>query len=161
VGSSPAAPTKLDIFQIQRRLIAALRAAISQDFVQKRFELRSVIATNFKKEKMKKIIYNKLIRDKIPEIIEKSGGTPKIHKLNKTEFKKELAKKILEEGKELYKAKSKADISNELSDLLELIYVIAKENKLSLERLENARIEKNLKRGGFKKQLFLEYVEEK
>lgn len=110
---------------------------------------------------MKKIIYNKLIRDKIPEIIEKSGGIFKIHKLNKTEFKKELAKKILEEGKELCEAKSKADISNELSDLLELIQTIARQYKISPEKLEGSRIEKYRKRGGFEKRLFLEYVEEK
>lgn len=110
---------------------------------------------------MKKIIYNKLIRDKIPEIIKKSGKSAKIHKLNKTEFKKKLAKKIFEEGKELCEAKTKIDVINELSDLLELIYVIAKENKLPLKKIEKARIEKNLKRGGFEKRLFLEYVEEK
>lgn len=110
---------------------------------------------------MKKIIYNKLIRDKIPEIIKKSGGTSKIRELNKTDFKKELAKKILEEGKELCEVKTKVDVLNELSDLLELVYAIAEENKLSLEELGKNRVEKNLKRGGFEKRLFLEYVEEK
>jgi predicted house-cleaning noncanonical NTP pyrophosphatase (MazG superfamily) len=110
---------------------------------------------------MKKIIYNKLIRDKIPEIIIKSGGISKIHKLKQVEFKKELAKKILEEGKELCEAKSKKDISNELSDLLELIQTIAKQYKISPEKLDKSRIDKYRKRGGFEKQLFLEYVKEK
>lgn len=110
---------------------------------------------------MKKIIYNKLIRDKIPEIIEKSESSAKVRKLSKAEFKKELAKKILEEGKELCEAKSKVDVLNELSDLLELVCAIAEENKISPEKLQKNRVEKNLKRGGFKKQLFLEYVEGK
>ena len=49
---------------------------------------------------MKKV-YNKLIRDKIPEIIVAAGEEPKIRKLNKKEFKIELQKKVLEEAKEL------------------------------------------------------------
>ena len=110
---------------------------------------------------MKRTVYNKLIRDKIPEIIEKSGGVSKIHKLNKAEFKYELAKKILEEGKELCEAKTKIDVLNELSDLLELVYAIAEESKISPEKLQKNRVEKNLKRGRFEKRLFLEYVEEK
>jgi predicted house-cleaning noncanonical NTP pyrophosphatase (MazG superfamily) len=110
---------------------------------------------------MKKIIYNKLVRDKIPEIIKESGSISKIHKLNQAEFKKELAKKILEEGKELCEAKSNKDISNELSDLLELIQTIARQYKISPEKLEEGRIDKYRNRGGFEKQLFLEYVEEK
>jgi len=109
---------------------------------------------------MKKIVYNKLIRDKIPQIIEKNNDLSKIRKLNRTEFKKELAKKILEEGKELCKAKTKIDVLDELSDLLELVYAIAEENKISPEKLQKNRVEKNLKRGGFEKKLFLEYVEE-
>ena len=109
---------------------------------------------------MKKIVYNKLIRDKIPQIIEKNNDLSKIRKLNRTEFKKELAQKILEEGKELCKAKTKIDVLDELSDLLELVYAIAEENKISPEKLQKNRVEKNLKRGGFEKKLFLEYVEE-
>jgi len=81
---------------------------------------------------MKKI-YNKLIRDKIPEIIEKNNGKPKIRKLKKTDFFVELKNKITEEGDELQKATTKEDLINELADILELVESIAKE-KISRPR---------------------------
>ena len=56
---------------------------------------------------MKKVIkYNKLIRDKIPEIIKNTGWTPKVRVLNKKEYLKEIKKKLAEEVKELIKTKT-------------------------------------------------------
>lgn len=106
---------------------------------------------------MKKV-YNKLIRDKIPEIIVAAGEKPKIRKLNKKEFKIELQKKVLEEAKELVAAKNKKDILNEVVDIQELLDWIIKEQKLDHSQIKKLQKEKNKKRGSFEKQLFLEYT---
>ena len=109
---------------------------------------------------MPKKIYKKLIRDKIPEIIKAKNGMPRISVLSKTDFKKALKSKMAEETKELLKAKSKSDVLNELSDIQELIMAIAENYKISMNEIEKYRKRKLQKRGGFRKKLFLEYVDE-
>jgi len=56
---------------------------------------------------MKKVIYNKLIRDRIPEIIADNGASCKTRTLNKVEFQAELKKKVVEEATELSCARIK------------------------------------------------------
>lgn len=103
----------------------------------------------------KSIKYSKLIRDKIPEIIRKDGWIPKMRILNKKEYLKELKKKILEEARELVKAKNKKEIINEIVDIQELIDIIISELGLTKSQIKKQQKIKNKKRGGFKKRLFL------
>lgn len=100
-------------------------------------------------------IYNKLIRDKIPEIIINAGEEPEIRRLKQKEFKIELKKKILEEAKELLKAESKEEILNEIVDLQELLDWIAKEFKISQFIIRSKKLKKNKERGSFANKLFL------
>ena len=104
--------------------------------------------------------YNKLIRDRIAEIIVSHGDEPKISTLNKKEYFVELKKKVLEEGKELVESEKRADIINELTDILELIDAIAKEKKIDPKDLKSAQKLKRFERGGFDKKIFLHYVNE-
>lgn len=110
---------------------------------------------------MSKKIYNKLVRDKIPEVIKNKGGVPKISILGETEFREALKIKMIEEAKELLEAQSDEDVLSELSDVEELARTIAENYGISNDEIEKRRIEKFRDRGGFKKKLFLEYVEEK
>ena len=103
---------------------------------------------------MKKV-FNKLIRDRIPEIIIAAGEAPKIRKLGKEEFRFELKRKVLEEAKEMERAESKKDILNEIVDIQELLDWLAKEFKMNRQQIKKLQTEKNKKRGSFKKQLFL------
>ena len=108
---------------------------------------------------MKKI-YNKLVRDNIPEIIKKNGGIPTTRILDDKEYKKELENKLLEEYKEVLGTDNKTDRLEELADMLELISALAKVEDSSLEDvIEIAKIKAN-KRGGFDKKIYLESVEE-
>ncbi len=100
--------------------------------------------------------HNKLIRDKIPEIIESSGRTPVIRTLDDAEYLTELDRKLNEECAEYQADKS----LEELADILEIIYAIAEARGYSLEELEQVRAEKASKRGGFRKRIYLERVEE-
>jgi|GEM_PF-193622 len=109
----------------------------------------------FKKQGKKTIKYNKLIRDRIPEIIKESGWKPITRTLNKKEFLNSLKKKITEEAGELNKAKGKKEIINEISDIQELLDTLAGEIKATKTEIKKFQTTKRKKRGGFKKQLFL------
>jgi len=107
---------------------------------------------------MKKIKYNKLVRDRIPEIIRCDNAIPKISHLNNQRFIVELKKKLLEEGNELQEANDKKSVLNELSDISEIIQSIAKAEKISWKNVEEKRKLKNKERGGFRKKIFLKEV---
>jgi predicted house-cleaning noncanonical NTP pyrophosphatase (MazG superfamily) len=105
---------------------------------------------------MKKIVkYNKLIRDRIPEIIKEAGWKPTVRKLKKAEFLKVLKKKVLEEARELIRAKDKKGIINEVVDIQELLDALTLEIGLSKPKVKKLQTAKRKKRGGFKKRLFL------
>lgn len=109
---------------------------------------------------MNRKTYNKLIRDKIPEIIKKNEAIPKISVLNDDQFKSALKEKLIEEAKELLEAKTNEEILNELSDAFQLLESIALNNNTTLAEVEKQKEKKKAERGGFDKKLFLEYVDE-
>lgn len=101
---------------------------------------------------MKKIpVYNKAVRDKIPQIIMESGPKCNYKVLSDEDFLPYLEEKLHEELKEYEISKSVM----ELADLVEIIYRIAELRKVSKEELEKMRIDKREKRGGFDKNLLL------
>ncbi|HFK1782533.1 nucleoside triphosphate pyrophosphohydrolase [Bacillus cereus] len=93
--------------------------------------------------------YNKLIRNKIPQIIKSNGKTPTTRILPEDEYIEELCKKTQEELTEYIKAKTKPDKLEELSDLLELINALAEHEGATLEEINNIRKKKVEERGGF------------
>ena len=95
--------------------------------------------------------YNKAIRDKIPEIIQKDGYLCNVKTLSDGEFLEHLEKKISEEVAEYQNDKN----PEELADILEVIYRVAQLRGVSKEELEKIRIKKSEERGGFEKNLFL------
>ena len=100
---------------------------------------------------MKTIKYHKLVRDRIPEIIEKSGKTCVTSELSASEYVKMLDEKLNEELAEYQESKS----PEELADLLEVIRAVATARGSSIEEVEKIRIEKAAKRGGFEKRILL------
>jgi predicted house-cleaning noncanonical NTP pyrophosphatase (MazG superfamily) len=97
------------------------------------------------------IIYNKAIRDKIPEIIRNSGKECEVKTISDTEFLFALEKKLHEEIAEYDESKS----VEELVDLLEVIYRIAELHKVDANKVELMRKQKNEERGKFSKNLYL------
>lgn len=100
--------------------------------------------------------YNKLVRDRIPEIIESNGETPIYHILGEEEYWNYLLKKDSEELEEVRQASSKEEIKKELSDKLELIRAMAIYCGFTLEDIIEEADLKREKRGAFSKRLFLE-----
>ncbi len=104
---------------------------------------------------MKKIYYHKLIRDKIPEIIKKSGGDFEIEKLKTKDFNKELIKKVGEEASGLLTAKTKEELTSEIADVLDVIEEIKKFKNITSQQIRKAQQKALRIKGGFKKRLFL------
>ena len=101
-------------------------------------------------------VFNKLVRDNIPNIIESNGETPVIRVLDNDEYKKELLKKLLEEANEVLSSKNSKETLEELSDVLEIIKSIAILEGEDLDTIIELSNEKRLKRGGFEKRIYLE-----
>jgi predicted house-cleaning noncanonical NTP pyrophosphatase (MazG superfamily) len=105
---------------------------------------------------MKKVVkYNKLIRDRIPEIIREAGWKPTIKTLRKSEFLAAIQRKVREEAKELVWAKDKKGIIDEIIDIQELLDVLASEIRITKPEIKKFQDAKRKKRGGFEKKLFL------
>ncbi len=95
------------------------------------------------------VSYNKLVRDKIPQILDKKGVTYRMRVAGDREYRKELVRKLVEEVREF-----KKDLSiEELADVLEVIKAI--KNLPEYVNVEAVRKIKNAERGRFKKRLIL------
>lgn len=105
-------------------------------------------------------IYNKLVRDKIPDIIAAKEETPVTSVLAEAEYKKALEDKLYEEYQEVVEA-SGDERCEELADVVEVIRALAKLENRSLEDIIKLADEKRAKRGGFDDRIFLEKVVEK
>jgi len=103
---------------------------------------------------MRKFYHRKLIRDKIPEIIEANNGKYELRMMEEDEFKKELKKKLIEESKEVIEAE-KSELRKELADVLELIKSISESEDINFELIEEKQKKLREERGGFKKKFFL------
>jgi len=100
-------------------------------------------------------IYNKLVRDRIPEIIEADGKKCSTHILSDEEYIKALDKKLNEEVAE-YQSDQNLE---EMADILEVLQALCVARGYSLDELEALRAKKSSERGGFSDRIFLESVE--
>lgn len=106
-----------------------------------------------------KYVYNKnkLVRDKIPEEINKMEGRKCNYKiLNNEEYLQELDKKLFEEAREFVEEHS----VEELADLMEVVFAIMEIKNMSIEDIEKARESKKIKKGAFKDRIYLINVEQ-
>jgi predicted house-cleaning noncanonical NTP pyrophosphatase (MazG superfamily) len=97
-------------------------------------------------------IYNKLIRDKIPHIIEANGSEYEVRVLDQEEYRIKLNEKLQEE---LLEYRESDDDINELADLVEVIYAIVESKGHTIEEFEKLRLFKREVRGGFEQKLLL------
>lgn len=128
---------------------------------------------------MKKVNRNKLVRDRIPNIIIGHGLSFKARKLDAVEFENELANKLIEEANEVaekvqwlnHKCEQEPvskeehtldmqEIKEELADVLEVYVHLVKSLGLTTNDIEVAANEKRAKRGSFEDKIYLEWVED-
>lgn len=105
-------------------------------------------------------VYNKLVRDKIPQIIEASGKTCTTRNLAPREHLGEIKNKMQEEVLEFQQAANEKDAIEELADILELVHSALDVYGVSYEELEAVRQQKKDKRGGFAEGVYLIEVED-
>ncbi len=104
-----------------------------------------------------KYVYNKLVRDKIPQEINNVKGRKASYRvLNQAEYIQELDKKLFEEAHEFVEEHS----IEELADLMEVVFAIMEARNIPIEEVEKARILKQDKKGGFKDKIYLIDVEQ-
>ena len=106
-------------------------------------------------------VYNKLIRDRILEIIEADGHSYNARTLAPEEHLTEIKKKLYEEAKEFDETTNEQDAIEEMADVLELLHAALKVYGKSFDELEAVRVKKKEKRGGFDQGLYLIAVEDK
>lgn len=97
-------------------------------------------------------IHNKLIRDKILQMLDSKGISHTEHIADETEYRTKLFEKILEEAKELVESED----PGELADLLEVIEAIKTLKNWTTEEIESIRMNKKQERGGFERRIILE-----
>lgn len=97
------------------------------------------------------IEYQKLVRDKIPEMIQAQGETPVYRVLGAEEYSRCLKDKLSEEVAEFLRDQT----AEELADILEVVYALGEDLGHSPEELEKIRREKAKKRGAFRDKVFL------
>lgn len=98
--------------------------------------------------------YHKLVRDRIPEIIEADGKICMTEILSDEDYLRLLDAKLNEELAEYQENKS----LEELADLLEVMQAVVKARGWTWDQLEQVRQDKAKKRGGFDKKLLLKQV---
>ena len=95
--------------------------------------------------------FEKLVRDRILEIVVQNGQNPRIRILDEEEYQRELEKKLQEETEEYIMDKNE----EELADILEVIDAIIESKHFSMEDILKIKESKRKSRGGFQKKIFL------
>lgn len=98
--------------------------------------------------------YNKLVRDKIPDLIAGKGESTETHVADDAEFEEKLHAKLKEEVKEFLEEESQ----EELADVFEVIDEIIKLHNFDLNEVKKIQEEKRVERGGFEKRIILEHT---
>ncbi len=122
--------------------------------------LKAVTGQEFKRYSVvKKKHFDKLVRDRIPEIIAAEGERANIRTLTDEEFAKALAAKLVEEAQEAVKAVGdRTELTKEIGDVLEVIDAMVTHFGLERAAIERAKTRRRQERGGFTKKIFLESV---
>lgn len=105
-----------------------------------------------------KIVYNKLIRDRIPEIIKLGGKQAQIEVMSEAEYRNALLEKLVEEAQEATKA-SDVELVTEIADLYEVIDAVLVAWEVPREDMLQIQKERRMQCGGFERRLKLLWTE--
>jgi predicted house-cleaning noncanonical NTP pyrophosphatase (MazG superfamily) len=103
--------------------------------------------------------FDKLIRDRLPEILRQSGVKVMQRIMTHEEYIASLKDKLLEEAEEVCEATSKDELLEELGDVFEVIITIAHNEGFKLEDIINIAEKKRNQRGGFMEKAYVDSVE--
>ncbi len=104
---------------------------------------------------MEKIYYNKLCRDKVPDIIHSKGFECEVREVDHDEYKREIVRKVYEEASGVSNHLGRESLLKELADLVVTLDAVTKEFGISDEELD-AAVEKSIEdKGGYEDMLYL------
>ena len=106
-----------------------------------------------------RVQYQKLVRDRIPEIVQSHGAHPVTRVLDKENYRQALLAKLLEEAHEAVAA-SPAELPGELADVLDVVRALAAVHGLTWDQLLDIAAAKRIANGAFRQRLFLEYIDQ-
>jgi predicted house-cleaning noncanonical NTP pyrophosphatase (MazG superfamily) len=106
-----------------------------------------------------RVVYNKLVRDRIPEIIQSDGHQPTTRVLDDGSYQAALLVKLCEEAQEAHAA-SAEELPSELADVLEVLQALVQASGMTWDEILILTARKRAQRGGFDKRIFLESVEQ-
>jgi predicted house-cleaning noncanonical NTP pyrophosphatase (MazG superfamily) len=104
------------------------------------------------------VVYRKLVRDRIPEIIQSEGHRPVTRVLDDGSYRQALLAKLIEEAQEASHATAD-NLPGELADVLEVLRALTVTAGMSWPQLLALAEDKRSRRGGFGRRIFLESVE--
>ena len=114
---------------------------------------------NLSMQKIYRFATKKLVRHKTPALLAAQEITIYEQVLNDKEFIEQLKNKLIEETAEVAEAHDRKELTEELADVLEVIYTLAKASNVSLEEVEKIRLEKRETSGHFEHKLFSMYMD--
>jgi predicted house-cleaning noncanonical NTP pyrophosphatase (MazG superfamily) len=100
-------------------------------------------------------MYNKLVRDKVPEVIQREGRQCGVTVLPHEKFIQALKEKLIEEAKEIAVSTSAEDLVLEIADLLEVLDTLLAVHDIQRESVLSTQERRRLELGGFKEHRFL------
>ncbi len=106
-----------------------------------------------------RVAHNKLVRDRIPQIIAADGHRAVTRVLDEDSYRVALLAKLVEEAQEASSATAD-DLPGELADIVEVLQAIVTASGMAWDQLLALTADKRARRGCFDERLFLEYVEE-
>ena len=102
---------------------------------------------------------DKLIRDKMPDILRKMGVSVSMHIMNHGEYIQALKKKLIEEAREVFESKTEHELCEELADIMEVVLTLTEASGFQHEQIEQRRLQKKEAKGGFEKRVYNAFIE--
>ena len=106
-----------------------------------------------------RITYGKLIRDRIPEIMDRDGVRYEVQVFGDGAYREALLAKVVEEAEELRAAVGREDVVKELADVLEVLEAVMRVDGIDAEEVRSVQAARRAARGGFERRLALRWTE--
>lgn len=111
------------------------------------------------KDSLKRFKVDKLVRDKIPDIMKDKNIIAHKRIMENDEFVARLKEKLFEESQEVQESQTREQLAEELADLIEIIDCLAKNHHLSMEEIEKIRMLKREVKGSFEKRYYNSFID--
>jgi len=106
-----------------------------------------------------RIIYEKLVRDRIPEIMDREGVRYEVGTLDREAFREALLAKVVEEAEELRAAAGRGEVVKEIADVYEVLDALMALERIDAGEVREAQTARRRDRGGFERRLLLRWTE--